>query len=85
MDRLSEVNAAYATQNREWRQLQARAGHWLEGAEQTYAAVAGLAGASALDLTGSAALELPTVTRAPAPGGGPRRGSRGCDSIVRPQ
>lgn len=38
-DQLAEVRAAYAEQNREWQQLQARAGGWLEGAERTYAAI----------------------------------------------
>ena len=38
-EKLEEVQAAYAEQDREWQQLQANAGGWLEGAERTYAAL----------------------------------------------
>lgn len=37
--KLTEVQAAYAEQDEDWRQLQARAGGWVEGAERTYAAL----------------------------------------------
>ena len=36
-EELAEVTAAYSQQNREWQQLQRRAGGWIEGAEQSYA------------------------------------------------